>query len=101
MCKYRPTTAFWKIHKLIKDGLPQFKQDEQTVFIIQGGAGAGKTIAILMLLIDYFERNKAEVTICSAELSKLKDTAMNDYIKILQDYGLFKKKILQRNGKHL
>jgi len=90
--KYKPTTAFWRIQKLIRDGLPKFNDNQQKVFIVQGGQGAGKTIAILMLIIDYIERIKSEVTICSAELSKLKDTALNDYIKILQDYNLFNEK---------
>ena len=86
---YKPTSAFWKIHKLIKDGLSKFKDDEAKVFVIEGGQGAGKTISILMLLIDYMERNKSEVTICSAQLSKLKDTALNDYIKIRKDWNVF------------
>lgn len=89
--KYKPTLAFWKIKDLIAKGLPQFKPEQQKVFVIQGGQGAGKTIAILMLLIDYLERNKAEITICSAELTKLKGTALNDFIKILTDWGLFKR----------
>ena len=73
--KYKPTTAFWKIQKLIKDGLPQFKEDQQKVFVIQGGQGAGKTIAILMLIADFYNSSEAEATVCSAELSKLKGTA--------------------------
>lgn len=89
---YKPSTAFWKIHKLINDGLQRFSNSEQKVFIIQGGQGAGKTISILMLIVDYFFRNKAEITICSAELTKVKDTVLNDFIKILIDYGLFDQK---------
>lgn len=89
---YKPTLAFWKIKRLIKEGLPKFKDNQQKVFVIQGGQGAGKTIAILMLIIDYVERNKSEITICSAELSKLKDTALNDYIKIMQDYNYYNDK---------
>jgi len=89
---YKPTTALWKIKKLIRDGLPKFKENQQKVFVIQGGQGAGKTIAILQIIIDYVERNKAEVTVCSAELSKLKDTALNDYLKIMQDWGFYKEK---------
>jgi phage terminase large subunit len=90
--KYKPTLAFWKIQKLIKNGLPKFKDNQQKVFVIQGGQGAGKTISILMLIIDYVERNKSEVTICSAELSKLKDTALNDFLKIMQDYNFYNDK---------
>lgn len=90
--KYKPTTAFWKIQKLIRDGLPKFKDNQQKVFIIQGGQGAGKTIAILMNIIDAIERTKQEITICSAELSKVKDTVLNDFLKILIDYNLFQQK---------
>lgn len=86
--KYQPTTAFWKIQKLIRDGLPKFTNEDKKLFIIQGGQGAGKTIAILMLLIDYFNRNKAEITICSKELTKVKSTALKDFLKILKDYNL-------------
>jgi phage terminase large subunit len=96
--KYKPTTAFWKIKKLIKEGLPQFKEGEQKVFIIQGGQGAGKTISIEMLLIDLMELEECEMTICSAELSKLKDTALNDYIKIRKDYGLFNERSFNRSS---
>ena len=81
--KYKPTTALRLISPVIKDN---------NLSIIQGGAGAGKTIAILMLLIDYCIRNEnIEITICSAELSKLKDTVINDFIKILKDWNLFDK----------
>lgn len=90
--KYKPTTAFWKIQKLIRDGLPKFKENQQKVFVIQGGQGAGKTIAILMNIIDAVERTKQEITICSAELSKVKDTVLNDFLKILIDYNLFQQK---------
>lgn len=89
---YKPTTAYWKIEKLIREGLPKFKSDEQKVFVVEGGQGAGKTIAIEMLLIDLQERNKCEITICSAQLSKVKDTALNDYIKIRKDWNLFSQK---------
>lgn len=88
---YKPTTAFWKIHRLIESGLTKFKDNEKKVFIIQGGQGAGKTVAILMLLADYFFRNKSEITICSAELTKLKDTALNDFHKILIDWNFISK----------
>ena len=78
---YKPTTALYKIAEVIK------KND---LAIIQGGQGAGKTIAILMLLIDLCNRQKIEITICSSELSKLKGTAINDFVKILKDWNIFK-----------
>jgi phage terminase large subunit len=78
---YKPTTAFYKIAKLVK---------ANDLAIIQGGQGAGKTISILMLLIDYAFNHKKEITICSSELSKLKGTAINDFLKILKDYNIYK-----------
>jgi hypothetical protein len=96
--KYKPTLAFWKIKKLIEEGLPKFQEGDQKVFIIQGGQGAGKTISINMLLIDLMELEECEITVCSAELSKLKDTALNDYIKIRKDYNLFNERNFNRSS---
>lgn len=95
--EYKPTTAYWKIDKLIRNGIKKFKSNEQKVFVIEGGQGAGKTIGILMMLIDYQERNTSEITICSAQLSKLKDTALNDYIKIRKDWNLFSEKYFNKS----
>jgi len=78
--QYKPTKALAKIAKVIA---------ANDLSIIQGGQGAGKTIAILMLLIDLCNRHKKEITICSSELSKLKGTAINDFVKILKDWNLF------------
>lgn len=79
--KYKPTKALYKIAPIIKNN---------QLASIKGGAGAGKTIAILMLLIDFCARTpNQEITICSAELSKLKNTAINDFVKILKDWNLF------------
>ena len=78
---YKPTTALKRISNVIK---------ANDLAIIQGGQGAGKTIAVLMLLIDLHWRNKKETTICSSELSKLKGTAINDFVKILKDWNLYR-----------
>jgi len=77
---YQPTKALAKISKVVK---------ENDLAIIQGGQGAGKTIAILMLLVSLCYRHKKEVTICSSELSKLKGTAILDFLKILKDYNIY------------
>ena len=50
---YKPTTAFKKIAKLVR---------QNDLAIIQGGQGASKTISILMLLIDLAWREKKEIT---------------------------------------
>jgi phage terminase large subunit len=98
MATYKPTTAFWKIHKLIKEGLKKYNELEQktgvkqkVIFIIQGGAGAGKTIATKMLLIDSFSTNKKthRVTVASDELTKMRDTVVMDFQNIAYDWGIY------------
>ena len=76
---YQPTTALKKIASLTK-----------STRIVQGGQGAGKTIGIEMILQNHaMHQPNKEITIIQAELSKLKKTAMRDFIKILKSYGLF------------
>lgn len=88
--KYKPTTAFHKIKELFKTHEP--------LYIVQGGQGASKTISILMLLIDVLIRKKIDVTICSAEKSKLMDTCFRDFAKILKDWNVPVKAIHEREG---
>lgn len=77
----QPTTALKKIaylHKRIKG--------------IQGGQGAGKTFAILLLLIDFASAipNK-EIYIASAELSKMRITVIKDFVSVIKMIGLWSK----------
>ena len=79
---YKPTTALYKIKNLLRN-------NEKT-FVIQGGQGAGKTISILMIIIDYCYRNeKKEVSIISDELAKMKRTVVLDFQKIMRDWNMF------------
>lgn len=78
---YQPTTALRKIASLKKP-----------TRVIQGGQGAGKTIGILIILINHALHNKdRKITIIQAELSKLKKTALMDFINIMKGYGLFQR----------
>jgi len=81
MFKFRPTTALYKIKALLKN--------ISRVFVISGGQGAGKTISILMLIIDYAHRNeKKKISIISAELSKMKKTVIQDFLNIMDDWNM-------------
>jgi phage terminase large subunit len=88
--KYKPTTAFWKIMRLFRNREP--------LYIVQGGQGASKTISILMILIDALMRRRIDVTICSAEKSKLMDTCFRDFVKILRDWNVPVRAIHEREG---
>jgi len=77
----KATTALRKISALKKK-----------VWCIQGGQGAGKTISILILLTNHALKNpNKEIYIASAELSKMRDTVLKDFIKILRSFGLYEK----------
>lgn len=57
---------------------------------VQGGQGAGKSIAILMLICNHAstQPNK-EIFIASDELSKMRITIIKDFIKVMTGFGIF------------
>lgn len=57
---------------------------------IQGGQGAGKTIAILMLIVDYCNSTEnIEAFVASDELSKMRITVIKDFLKVMIGFGIF------------
>jgi phage terminase large subunit len=61
-------------------------------WVIQGGQGAGKTFAILILIANYADRNPdKEIFIASAELTKMRITVIKDFVKILKAVGIYDK----------
>lgn len=80
--KFKPTTALNKIQSLLSN--------DSKDFVIQGGQGAGKTISILMILIDLCHRSKDKrVSIVSDELSKMKRTVIRDFLDIMKDWNVW------------
>lgn len=82
--KYKYSKAYFKILNLI------VSNPKETVFVIRGGQGAGKTISILELIIQSLCNSEKEATVLSSELSKMKRTVIRDYRKICKDWGLIK-----------
>ena len=77
----KATTALIKISRLKK-----------RIWGIQGGQGAGKTWAILELIINHCLKNpNKEVFIASDELSKMRITIIKDFIKIMKSFCIFNK----------
>lgn len=71
------TTALRKIARLKK-----------RIWVVQGGQGAGKTFAILLLLLNHaVSKPDREIIIASAELSKMRITVIKDFLKILRELG--------------
>jgi phage terminase large subunit len=55
---------------------------------IQGGQGAGKTIAILWIIIDFaFKQSNKDIYVVSAELSKMRKTVIKDFLIVLKALG--------------
>ena len=72
------TTAVEKIHKVILE--PTFYK------VIQGGMRAGKTMAIMILLIGYAESYPhSKITVVGQSYSHLKDGPIDDFKKIMQE----------------
>jgi phage terminase large subunit len=74
----KPTRALRKI-SLLKNKLR----------VIQGGQGAGKTYAISSILINHVaSKPHKKVLIASLELTKMRDTVLQDCISIIRHFGI-------------
>ena len=76
---FKRTTAVNKIKALTK-----------RIKIIQGGTSAGKTFAILPLLIDKaIKTPNLEISVVSESIPHLKRGALKDFLKIMKSTGRF------------
>ena len=77
---YQLTTTLKKITQLNK-----------RIRIIQGGSSAGKTIALILYLIQFAQQNKNKtISVVSATLPHLKRGAIKDFVAIMTEHGYFK-----------
>jgi len=77
---YQLTTTLKKITQLNK-----------RIRIIQGGSSAGKTIALILYLIQFAQQNTNKtVSVVSATLPHLKRGAIKDFVAIMTEHGYFK-----------
>jgi len=75
----KSTTALRKITAL-----------RRKIRIVQGGQGAGKTIAILMLIANHASSTpNREIIIASEELTKMRLTVIKDFIKVMKGFGVW------------
>jgi len=76
---FKITTSLKKIHKLKK-----------RVKIVQGSSSSGKTISILIILIDKcIDTPLLEVSVVSESIPHLKKGALKDFLKIMKSTGRF------------
>lgn len=70
----------------------KIKRLRRRLRIVQGGARAGKTIAILMCLIDLAAANPGVViSVVSETMPHLRRGAMRDFLQIMTDRGYFRR----------
>lgn len=75
----QPTTALRKISAMRK-----------RIRVIRGGQGAGKTYSILQLIANTCSSNAGkEWYIISEELTKMRDSVIKDFVKILISFGVY------------
>ncbi len=76
---YQATQAVRKIRKCSK-----------RLRIVQGGSSAGKTIAILLILIDRAQREKNKtISVVSETMPHLKRGAIRDFLSIMEEHGYY------------
>ena len=76
---YRQTSALKKIRSL-----------KNRIKVIQGGSSAGKTIAILILLIDKCIKTPGlEVSVVAETIPMIRKGALKDFLKIMKETGRF------------
>ena len=75
----KKTTAVNKLREL-----------KQRVKIIRGGTSAGKTIGILLILINDAIRNKGkEISVVASTIPSLRRGSLKDFLSIMQGLGRF------------
>lgn len=63
---------------------------QKRIRVIQGGQGASKTFSILLILINHAcNVERREILIVGAELTKMRISVINDFIKIMRALGIY------------
>ena len=71
--------------------LGKLRKLDSRIKIVRGGTSAGKTICILLILIDYAIRNKGkEISVVSESIPHLRRGALKDFLGILKSMNRYK-----------
>ena len=72
---------------------------DKRIRVVKGGTSAGKTICILLILIDYAIRNEGkEISVVSESVPHLKRGAFKDFCALLKGIGRYKDTQLNRSS---
>jgi phage terminase large subunit len=71
--------------------LNRLQELDQRIKVVRGGTSAGKTICILLILIDYAIRNKnKQISVVSESIPHLRRGALKDFLSILKGLNRYK-----------
>jgi len=71
--------------------LGKLRRLDKRIKVVRGGTSAGKTICILLILIDYAIRNKGkEISVVSESIPHLRRGALKDFLGILKGMNRYK-----------
>ena len=71
--------------------LNKLRELNSRIRIIRGGTSAGKTVCILLILIDYAIKNKGkEISVVSESIPHLRRGALKDFLSILKSLNRYK-----------
>ena len=72
---------------------------DKRIRVVKGGTSAGKTICILLILIDYAIRNEGrEISVVSESVPHLKRGAFKDFCQLLKGIGRYKDTQLNKSA---
>lgn len=75
---FRATTALRKLQALT-----------ERIWVVQGGTSAGKTIAILLLLINEAQSRKVDIDVTSETMPHMKMGARKDFLNIMHEHHYY------------
>lgn len=85
-----------KLSKTI--ALAKLRKLDKRIRIVRGGTSAGKTICILLILIDYAIRNpNKEISVVSESIPHLRRGALKDFLSILKSLNRYKERQYNRS----
>lgn len=80
----------------VTKALRKIAKTNKRVRIVQGGTAAGKTVAILLYLIDLAQRENKSISVVSESLPHLKRGAMRDFLNIMKTHRYYREEQFNR-----
>jgi len=82
----------------ITKALTKLRELDKRIKVVRGGTSAGKTICILLILIDYAIKNQGkEISVVSESIPHLRRGALKDFLSVLKGLNRYKEDQFNRS----